>query len=154
MVRYRAATREDLRFILASWARSFSHTRKAPEGLAPKHYRAALRATIADILRRPTARAVVACNPNNPNLIWGFAVFEDTGSPVLHYCYVKELFRGNGIGSHLVQIARGNRPGVMRYSYRTPACHRFLAGAEYDRRLLRPRKAPHEQESAQDGASG
>lgn len=140
-VAYRAATPDDLRFILSSWVRAFAWQRKTPEGMTPRHYRAALRATIGDILRRPTTRVAVACNPHNHNLVWGWAAFEDGPTPVLHFVYVKELFRGLGIGSKLVEIARDGRPGVMRYSYRTPACRKFLAGAEYDKRLLRPRKA-------------
>ena len=136
-VLYRAATRDDLRFILSAWVRSFSHRRKPPEGVSPKHYRAALRATIADILRRPSTCGVVACNPLNPNLIWGFAVYESGDSPVLFYVYVKEVFRGNGIGTELTRLARDGRPGVMQIAYRTPAGQRLLPEAQYNPRLLR-----------------
>lgn len=136
-VRYRAANKSDLRFVISAWTRSFAHQRKVPEGLTPKRYREALRNTVLDILRRNSVRVVVACNPLNDRLIWGFAVYEAGPSPVLHYCYVKEVFRGNGIGGELVAIARDKHPGVLHYSYRTPACRTFLAGAEFDKKLLR-----------------
>ena len=136
-IQYRAATKDDLRFILSSWARSYTHRRKPPEGMSMKGYRAGVRVTIADILRRPTTRAVIACNPLNASLIWGFSVFEDGPTAVLHYCYVKEVFRGNGIGTELTRLARNGRPGHLRISYRTPACCRFLPEAQYEPRLLR-----------------
>lgn len=141
-VQYRAATKDDLRFILSSWVRSYTHRRKPPEGMSMKGFRAGVRVTIADILRRPTTRAVIACNPLNERLIWGFAIFDDPddyreSEPVLHYCYVKEVFRGNGIGTELTRLARNGRPGHLRISYRTPACRRFLPEAQYEPRLLR-----------------
>lgn len=139
-IRYRSATKDDLRFILSSWVRSYTHRRKPPEGMSMKGYRAGVRLTIADILRRPTTRAVIACNPLNDALIWGFSIFDDPdgpGEPVLHYCYVKEVFRGNGIGTELTRLARSGRPGRLRISYRTPACRRFLPEADYQPRLLR-----------------
>jgi hypothetical protein len=96
-----------------------------------------VRVTVTDILRRPTTRAVVACNPLNPALIWGFSVWDDGPTPALHYCYVKEVFRGNGIGTELTRLARDGRPGHLRISYRTPACRRFLPEAQFEPRLLR-----------------
>jgi hypothetical protein len=141
-VQYRAAATADLRFILSSWVRSYTHKRKPPEGMSMKGFRAGVRVTVTDILRRPTTRAVVACNPLNPTLIWGFAVFEDGPTPALHYCYVKEVFRGNGIGTELTRLARDGRPGHLRISYRTPACRRFLPEAQFEPRLLR--KQPQE----------
>jgi hypothetical protein len=136
-IRYRAATKDDLRFVLSSWVRSYTHRRKPPEGMSLKGWRAGVRVTIADLLRRTTTRAVVACNPLNDTLIWGFAIFDDGPEPVLHYCYVKEVFRGNGIGTELTRMARNGRPGSLRISYRTPACRRFLPEAVYQPRLLR-----------------
>lgn len=145
-VQYRAATKADLPFILSSWVRSYTHKRRPPEGLTLKAFRAGLRLVIADILRESTTRLVVACNPHNERLIWGWACYDDGPKAVLYYAYVKEVFRGCGIGTELTRIARNRAPGVMQIAFRTPACRRFLPEATFNPRLLR--KNPQEKNAA------
>lgn len=50
---------------------------------------------------------LLACNPDNPNHIYGFVVFE---RDVVHYIYVASLWRGNGIARALLARATGGSP--------------------------------------------
>lgn len=133
---YRRATPDDLKFILSSWVRSYCRHGKG-ESLLRKLFVDAVRGTIGDILQQPTTRIVVACNRLDPNIIFGWACYDVAHEfPVLHYVYVKELFRGGDIGSTLVKQARAGKPGVMRYTFRTKAGERLLPEAQFDQRLV------------------
>jgi hypothetical protein len=128
---------DDLKFILKSWIRSYARSPYAG-AMTRSRLVGAIKGTIGDLLRREDCVATMACNPNNSDQIFGFVVYEtNCDTPVLHYVYVKAPFRGFEIGSDLVSVARGNRPGLMRYTFRTPASKKFLAGAKFEPNLAR-----------------
>lgn len=138
---YRAATRDDLPFILAHWVDSYARGTPAvarrPLTIMRRHYRSAVRSTVTDILAKPTTRVVMASCRLDPNIIYGFACYDVAEDfPILHYCYCKELFRGMDIGSTLVQLARDGKPGILRYTFHTKAAKRFLPGALLEPQLV------------------
>jgi ribosomal protein S18 acetylase RimI-like enzyme len=57
-------------------------------------------AIVEGLLSRSTA--IIACNPEDPDHIVGYIVFEDG---VIHWLYVKKPFRQRGIGRELLAIA-------------------------------------------------
>lgn len=133
-------TKSDLGFVLKSFIRTFA---KSPHsGPYPrKHLVRCIRDSVADLLRDPATRVTLACNPQDPDQIYGFVCYDvDREFPVLHAVYVKDMFRKMGIGSDLVAIARGSRKGVMRYTHKTPVCNKFLPHALYRPGLVRRRK--------------
>lgn len=139
---YRAATRDDLPFIIGHWVDSYVGRGQPKVGGKPltllrKHYRAAVRATVVDVLSRPSTHVVIACCRLDPKVIYGFVALDASHDfPVVHYCYVKELFRGMDIGSTLVMLARDGKPGVLRYTFWTRSARRFVPEAQYDASLV------------------
>lgn len=118
-VAYRPATARDLAFVIKSWVRSYAADKRAGS-MTRARLVAAIRGTIDDLLHQPTTRLMLAVNALAPDQIWGFVCF-DVGRdfPVLHFVYVKSLFRECGIGSGLVARAREDKPGVIRYTFDT-----------------------------------
>lgn len=110
----RPSTKEDVSFVMDSWLRSF---RKSPySGVVPRNlYVQVYSECIRQLLARG-ARLMVACNPEAPEQILGFICYESPG--VLHYVYVKELYRDSGIAKSLVAYAGLDRK-TMRYTFRT-----------------------------------
>jgi hypothetical protein len=96
----RAATQADVAFIFNSWLKSFKNA-NAVRGILPPVYFEFQHKVIEALLQR--ANVQVACNPAAENEIWGYAVYETVeGVSVLHYAYVKELYRGLGVYRALV----------------------------------------------------
>lgn len=57
---------------------------------------------------------LVACDPEDPDVIWGYVAFDGNGpSPVLHFVYVKGAFRRMGIGTRLLNEALQDWTGVF-----------------------------------------
>lgn len=120
-------------FVLKSWIRSYC---KLPEsGVYDKQEKiVAQKNTILKILRQPGTSIVFA---TSNDVLLGFAVF-NSKSPeaIVHYVYVKEPYRRLGIGGALLIQARQNRPGPMYYTYKTPACARFIPEGIWKRQLI------------------
>jgi GNAT superfamily N-acetyltransferase len=106
----------DARFVLDSWARSF---RRSPfAGCVPEDlYPSVVRATATRLLATGTLE--VACNPDEPDQILGWALREPGR---LHYVYVKDPWRRDGIARDLLA-----RAPLQSFTHRTPAGDRLLA---------------------------
>lgn len=59
----------------------------------------------------------------------GFIAFEEAAVPVLHYVYVKPVFRGEGIFPSLLEAAGISEGQSFLYTFRTPDCRRFKGGS-------------------------
>jgi len=93
----RSATKQDISFITATWMRALWHS-----GMY-KHIRKQIFMTEHHdaIQRRIRAlECVVACNPDDPYVIYGYLVFSRPN--VVHFAYTKGSFRGMGIAKNLI----------------------------------------------------
>jgi GNAT superfamily N-acetyltransferase len=133
----RPPTEKDYPFILQSWVRTYA--RSFEEGpLWPRAIADAVHASVQRRLSRAGVEVAVATNPTNPWFIFAYVVFERTpDGPVVHWVYVKDMYRNMGIGSDLVAYARGDAPGPLRITYRTPAAARLMPEAVYAPKLTR-----------------
>lgn len=122
---------EEFKIIFDAWANSF---RKSPwAGCVPNHmWDAVSREAARSILDRG-ARVLVAVTPiagqedQFPEVrrVMGYSVSEpDRG--ILHWLYVKEKFRGVGIGSALLEATCPESTGEWQYTFRTKASAKFL----------------------------
>lgn len=108
----RPATEADLPLIFSSWIRSYRHgnpaTLRQGRSYAESQHR---------IVERLLARAEVrvACYSGSPSLILGWACIERKNSTI-HYCYVKNAYRGLGLVRSLLGSLLGQ---PLRYSHRT-----------------------------------
>lgn len=97
MITIRPGNADDKNFIYATWLRSLyygSQMRKIEQGAFFKAYPAVL-----DLLLKKPATVLVACLNEDPNVILGYAILEPE---VLHWVYVKEAWRKQGIAKSLI----------------------------------------------------
>jgi hypothetical protein len=105
----RSVLQEDIPFIVNSWVESYIKHASAPRHIyVPEQHAVAMRT-----LTGKDARVIVACNPDDPDQIVGYAVFSLAHTntdrldprPVYHYVYVKSLFRRMQVARQLIHAS-------------------------------------------------
>ncbi len=131
---------EDRNFIFNSWLRSFRKSHYAgpiPYNLYYDFYQK----VIEQILRRDGVEVKVAVPEEHPSQIIGYCVLEHGfEKPVVHYCYVKQGFRGMGFAKRMVGTTD------FFYTFRTPSV-RWLPSANFVPAIVR---RPKERDETQD----
>ena len=112
---------DDTAFLFRTWLTSYRFS-PASRGIGNTDYYAGHHAVIERIVASPTSRAVVACLPESPNVILGYAVADGN---VLHYVLTKENFRRFGVASALLSALDFSEP--PRLSHVTADWTRFLS---------------------------
>ena len=60
---------------------------------------------------------LVACSAEEPDNMYGFVCFEPSDPPLIHFVYVKELYRRGGVASALVSaVTKGERFAISSAS--------------------------------------
>ena len=90
----------DLNFVYDTWLMSYRNTLMPEGGARDKFYRM-MRKRVSMLLLRG-AKALVAVDPSEPDYIYGFICAEEN---LLHYVYVKDAYRGNGVSLQLTAEA-------------------------------------------------
>ena len=101
----------DESFIYSTWLKSY-HVPRCPQPI----YNIGQRHLINAILADKNTSVKVACDSDNPELIFGYIVSGSGNS--LHYLYVKGMYRGQGIGRSLLDSLQ---VGPILYTHRPPA---------------------------------
>lgn len=105
-VNIRAYTHNDLHFLLSSWLRSYFRRSPFTEKIQARTFYEFHEVLIKTILARPTTKAYIAVDKEDPNHIYGFSVFEENNNyKIFHYCYVKKPFRNFKISTELIKHA-------------------------------------------------
>jgi hypothetical protein len=105
----------DLGFIISTWLNGATEAWDAAKksdvsawrtsGIRLGHFadltRKFTRDAVANILQRETCRVTVACDVEDPDVIFGYAVAEPKVR-VIHWCATKYQFKGNGIATAMV----------------------------------------------------
>lgn len=105
-VSLRQATALEIPFIAHSLIKSFRHSSSCGKKLAPGLVETQHLRLIKGVLSRPEAKTILATMVDDPNTFFGFILFEKAPHHVIHYLYVKEAFRGFGIGRLLVNATQ------------------------------------------------
>ncbi len=128
----RAATKDDHASIFSDWLRS-GRKAQAYSGVPSQIYFFWVHLMIENLLA-PMAKAtwLVACAADDPTKIYGWLCGHRVDSlagdqAILHYVYVKKLYRRLGIGSRLVEALRGPSE-ILVTTARTDAGRAFLHG--------------------------
>jgi hypothetical protein len=107
----------DENFIFHSWGNSYRDAALAAWGDMPKAtYYKRVRTRIEALLSRG-AELKLAVDPDDPNLILGWACAE---APVLHYVYIKEAYRRQGLALQLMGAVGLANARVIPCSHWTP----------------------------------
>jgi GNAT superfamily N-acetyltransferase len=109
---FRESKPEDRAFIYSSWLRSYRDSEFA-RSLSTDIYFHGHRQVLERILDRATT--IVACDPEDPDHIYGWLCHEMGYPPILHYVYVKHPYRGMGLGKQL--FAAFDQGGKFDYTH-------------------------------------
>lgn len=124
----RPATPEDIPFIYSSWLKSFKHDSQLGKSMRSSVFFENYREIIDSILSR--SEVMIACLAEDPFVILGYLVFSDR---VVHYAFVKEVFRGKGILTTLTN----NIPTFLSYTHKTFSLQEHkLTSMQYNPLLL------------------
>lgn len=119
----RPANRADVPYIIKTWLKCFKSFSSAAKRIRyPLYYRGQHR-VIEGILRRQACEAFVACPKEAPEVIFGFLILdraneEQTGKPTVHFTFVQEKLRRNGIARALLKEAQID-PNHMTFTHWT-----------------------------------
>lgn len=97
---------EDASFIYSTWLRCYQDTsswaRLMPSRIFFDNHKKVIQRILGD------SHVLVAANPEDPDQVFGYIVFQASGGgvAVLHWVYVKETFRQLGIARDLFQVAK------------------------------------------------
>lgn len=89
----------DTDFIYSTWIKSFRLSALG-RGVPSPLYEMGQRSRINRILNHPLTEVWIACDPQAQELIYGYLVIG--GENIIHYLYVKNAYRKQGIGSELL----------------------------------------------------
>jgi GNAT superfamily N-acetyltransferase len=114
LVALRPAVADDASFVLSSWLKSFFRHRSAWQSmvrLTERQYFKGHHELLRWIITR--SETVVACPADDPGLICGWCCYQPlTPVCVVHYVYVKDKYRGFGIGRQLFEAATAGSTSV------------------------------------------
>lgn len=107
----------DLNFIQNSWGSSYYKGADFVNFLSPKEFNAQHRPIREELLLNPNVAIIIACNANDEDLILGWILVEKPKGEglILHYLYVKEAFKGEGIADELIKKALPNKPIMVTH---------------------------------------
>lgn len=126
----------DKAFVYESWLESFRVSHAA--GPFPmRMYRKVYTETLDALIARPGAQVLVACSPDDDDQVLGFVCHERraTVPPIVHYLYVKQLFRRERVATILMTAADIPTGRRFIYTFKTPVATRIAehwAGAIFD----------------------
>lgn len=105
-IAFRPYKESDLNFIRSSWSSSYYRGADYTKFMSPKEFNDQHRPIRDELLLSPNVAIIIACNPNDEDLILGWILVETKEDQfILHYLYVKEVFRREGLGRELVRKA-------------------------------------------------
>lgn len=125
----RPLTAEDIPFVFNSWLKSY---RESPQvvGIPNTIFYDKFHKVIEEII--PKSVTIVAHDPEDPKLIYGYIVVEYTGKDlVFHWAYVKHPFRGFGLGKALEQEILTISHDKVVYTSRTRTTDSLMRSRNY-----------------------
>lgn len=127
MINTRPAIVEERRLIVSKWLDEYKRVPSA--GTIPGNlFLTAYLPVLYSIMDHKDVSTTVATHAAAPDVVLGFAVTEvGFTRPVLHFCFVKDDYRKNGIATRLLKDAGINPKEPFFYTYET----------EYTRKSLR-----------------
>jgi len=130
-IEFRSAKTDDLHFIMAAWLNSYRRSQWA--GVVPNNmYHKTHRELITQLLARGMF-LIVAVNKEDTDQILGFVAAEKSnkGIAVVHYVFVKDEFRRNGLATKLLSVLGvESNGGSFLYTFRTSDA-RFFKNAKH-----------------------
>jgi hypothetical protein len=126
----RSVSAEDIPFLYSTWLKSYRNDSETGLSVRKSIFFESYRLVLDHILQKNTTKVLVACKPDEPNVIYGYMVAEPNDN-VLHYVFVKEAFQRFGIANQLFQqIFPNTSSGSVTITHRTDHardyCKKFI----------------------------
>ncbi len=132
----RSANGSDLNFIYATWLRSYRNDSEIGISVRKSVYFDSYQLIIDNILAKSTTRVIVACKPDEPEVIFGYLVAEPT-LDVLHYAFTKEAFFKLGVAKSLYKtLFLNSSPSSVSISHMTHQANDLCKQFNYNPFLL------------------
>lgn len=116
----RPATQDDAGFVIETWLRSYRSSAWASRIPGDVYWsRYGHMGFVEDMVRGGRAVVLVACLPSDRSFMYGWSAWAPQGqSDTLHFVYVKDDWRGKGIGKVLARLPAG--PGLKVTAHTLP----------------------------------
>lgn len=125
----RPYNQDDIPFIQSSWGSSYYKGANYIKHMSPKDFHFFHRPIREAFFNRPETTAIV-CSPSiDPYLIMGWIAVEklhDHRGIILHYLYVKEAFKQQGIADHLINGVLKDKDPIL-CTHRTEKADRIMS---------------------------
>lgn len=141
---FRPYVRDDIPFIQNSWGRSYYTGGYGNTLLSLNEFHAHHRPIREQILEKPNIAIIVCCSKQESTLIIGYVIVEkpeESPGMILHYLYVKQDFKSEGIGKELLFKAIDQRP--VLYTHKTIVAGKILSKFKDSNDLDRFIYCPH-----------
>lgn len=137
---FRGYSPEDVPFLHSSWAESYLSGVSAHRGISPDVFHSFHRPIRERFFSKPNATCIICSPDDDPWLIMGWIAVEalPTGL-ILHYLYVKDAFKRQGIATALIKRALPLSP--VYYTHLTERAARIMARKQ--ERLAAFKYVPH-----------
>lgn len=98
---FRERNADDRNFIIASWMRGFRNASSWAHKIPSEVYSIRHEQLVKRLLN--DSHSIVACSPDDPNQIFGFAIYQPSieSVSIIHWIYVKQMYRKLGIGNEI-----------------------------------------------------
>lgn len=117
LYKLRPYRQSDINFIQNSWGSSYYKGAEYSLYLSPREFNEKHRPIREDLLSSPSTALIIACGIEDEDLILGWILIEKPTKDglILHYLYVKEAFKGEGISDHLLKNALPIKPILVTH---------------------------------------
>jgi hypothetical protein len=97
----RPAEPGDTAFVIATWLHHYKDESYFAKRIKHSIFFRWHHDIVERILARPGTNVAIACSAQDPEVVFGFLVYEQGEKPTLHFAFVKEELRRMGIGRAL-----------------------------------------------------
>ena len=123
---------EDIPFLYSTWLNSYRNDSETGLSVRKSIFFESYRLILDYILQKNTTKVLVACKPDEPNVIYGYMVAEPSDN-VLHYVFVKEAFQRFGIANSLQQqLFPNTSSGTVTITHRTEYAYNYCKKFMYN----------------------
>lgn len=122
---FRPAGPDDIMEVIKWWIGSFRKSKWA--GCIPNNKFPEVQGEIIKQLITRGSKCLLAVNPDSPSQKLGFVVTEKTslGEPVVHFLFVKDIYRQKGVAKSLLAEAKVPVDGSAFYTHKTAYSKHF-----------------------------
>lgn len=115
---FRSHVPSDIPFIQHSWGSSYYMGHNGNQILRPDLFHAHHRPIREHILSKPNVAIIVCSGIEDENQILGYSIVEKPNSPcqILHYIYMKQIYKSEKLGWQLLKMSVPNRPVLYTHS--------------------------------------